>query len=89
MKAPSRDVLFQTLRGLLGEAFALHQKGAVGSRLGRAYGMADGYMRALLDLELATPNEIRILVVEERAKQLGPATQELSSDPATRDTLAA
>jgi hypothetical protein len=81
--------LFQTLRGLLGEAFALHQKGAIGSRLGRAYGMADGYMRALLDLELATPNEIRILVVEERAKQLGPATQELSTDPASRDTLAA
>ena len=89
MKAPSRDVLIQTLRGLLNDAFALHRKGAVGSRLGRSYGMADGYMRALIELGIATQKELGVVVVEERAKQLGPATTTLSPDPAASDTLAA
>ena len=89
MSTPSRDVLLQTLRGLLGDAFALHQKGAAGARLGRSYGMADGYMRALLDLGIATQKEIGVLVVEERARRLGPATTTLSAEPATNETIAA
>jgi hypothetical protein len=86
MSTPSRDVLLQTLRGLLGDAFALHQKGAAGARLGRSYGMADGYMRALLELGIATQKELGVVVVEERTKRLGPATQTLSADPATSET---
>lgn len=80
MSTPSRDVLFQNLRGLLGDAFALHQKGGAGARLGRSYGMADGYMRALLDLGLATQKELTRLVAEERTNRLGPATQALAAD---------
>ena len=89
MSKPSRDAMIQNLRGLLGEAFALHQKGALGARLGRSYGMADGYMRALIDLGLATQKELGVVVVEERTRQLGPATQTLSADAKESDTLAA
>jgi len=89
MSKPSRDAMIDNLRGLLGEAFALHQKGALGARLGRSYGMADGYMRALIDLGLATQKELGVVVVEERTRQLGPATQVLSPEAASSDTLAA
>jgi hypothetical protein len=89
MTKTSKDVMIQNLRGLLGEAFALHQKGALGARLGRSYGMADGYMRALIDLGLATQKELGVVLAEERTRQLGPATQTLSPESTASDTLAA
>lgn len=89
MSTLSRDALIQTLRGLLGDAFALHQKGAVGARLGRAYGMADGYTRALLELGIATANELGVVVAEERTKRLGAATQVLAPEAAASETIAA
>lgn len=89
MSTPSRDDLVHALRRLLGDAFALHQKGAAGARLGRCYGVADGYMRALIDLRLATQKELALVVAEERTKHLGPATQTLSAEPATGETIAA
>lgn len=87
----SKDAAIQTLRGLLGDAFALHQKGGAGVRLGRSYGNADGFMLALIDLGVATQKELHAVVVEERARRLGPATQTLTApDPAlASDTLAA
>jgi hypothetical protein len=84
MLKPSKDVLIETLRGLLSEALALHQKGCTGGRLGRSYGAADGYMRALLDIGVVADKELRAIVVEERTRLLGPATQTL----AAADTLA-
>ena len=89
MPTPSRDVLIQTLRGLLGDAFALHQKGAAGARLGRTYGMADGYLRALVDLGVASEKELGKVVLEERTQRLGAATQTLSAEPASSETIAA
>lgn len=89
MPSPSRDELLENLRGLLDAAFSLHQKGAAGARLGRAYGMADGYMRALVELGLATEKELGLLVAQQRSKQLGPATQALAADAEAGDTLAA
>jgi hypothetical protein len=91
MSKPSKDALIQTLRGLLGEAFALHQKGGAGVRLGRCYGIADGYMLALMDVGMATQKELSTVVVEERAARLGPAIKSVSApEPAEADeTLAA
>jgi hypothetical protein len=89
MSIPTRDELLDTLRGLLTDAFALHQKGALGARLGRSHGMADGYMRALLDIGIASKKELTRIVAEERAKKLGPATQTLAPEAAESDTLAA
>lgn len=73
----SRDALIDTLRKLLGDAFAAHQKGGAGARLGRAYGMADGFMLALIDAGVATRQELGLVVVEERTRRLGPATKTL------------
>lgn len=93
MPNPSRDALIDTLRKLLGDAFAAHQKGGAGARLGRAYGMADGFMLALIDLGVATRQELGLVVVEERTRRLGPATKTLVATPesgeATTDILAA
>lgn len=91
MPTTSRDALIHTLRRLLGDAFELHQKGGAGVRLGRSHGVADGYMLALIDLGIATQKELGAVVVEERAKRLGPATKVLSAAEvaAESDTLAA
>jgi hypothetical protein len=51
--------------------------------------MADGYMRALIDLGVATQKELGVVVVEERTRMLGPATQTLTSEPAQSETIAA
>ncbi|MEY2935602.1 MAG: hypothetical protein RL033_6351 [Pseudomonadota bacterium] len=69
------DAWLATLRRLLAEAFALHQKGASGVPLGRAYGAADGYMLALIDLGATNPKELSALVADERFRLLGPATR--------------
>jgi hypothetical protein len=71
----SSDTWLATLRRLLAEAFALHQKGASGVPLGRAYGAADGYMLALIDLGVTNPKELSALVADERFRLLGPATR--------------
>lgn len=88
MSTPSKQAWMETLRGLLGDAFTLQQKGALGARVGRAQGMVDGYMRALVDLGLASQKELVRVVAEERTRRLGPATSEVSAEPAS-DTLAA
>jgi hypothetical protein len=69
------DAWLATLRRLLAEAFALHQKGAAGVPLGRAYGAADGYMLALIELGATNPKELSALVADERFRLLGPATR--------------
>ncbi len=92
MPTPSRDALIRTLRGLLGDAFALHQKGGAGARLGRSYGIADGYMLAMIELGVATQQELGAVVAQERTKRLGPATQTLVASDVlvtSDDTLAA
>ena len=88
MKTPSREAWLQSLRSLLNDAFTLQQKGALGARIGRAYGMVDGYMRALVELGLATQRELGVVVAEERTKRLGPASASVAAE-STSDTLAA
>jgi hypothetical protein len=87
----AQDAWMDTLRRLLAEAFNLHQKGAAGVPLGRAYGVADGYMLALIDMRVATPKELSRFVAEERTRQAGPASRTLGAADldTARDTLAA
>lgn len=79
MAIPSKATSLNTLTRLLGEAFSLHGKGASGARLGRAYGVADGYMLALMELGVATQRELGGVVAAARAKMLAPSTPELGS----------
>jgi len=91
MSHAAPDAWTQTLRRLLAEAFALHQKGAAGVPLGRVYGIADGFMLALIELGITNSKELSLLVAEERTRCLGPGSRELSvQEPAqAKDTLAA
>ena len=75
MSRANPDAWLPTLRRLLAEAFALHQKGAAGVPLGRAYGAADGFMLALIELGATNPKELNALVADERFRLLGPATR--------------
>lgn len=75
MSRANPDAWLPTLRRLLAEAFALHQKGAAGVPLGRAYGAADGFMLALIELGATNPKELGALVADERFRLLGPATR--------------
>src|SRR5262245_24036343 len=75
MSRANPDAWLPTLRRLLAEAFALHQKGAAGVPLGRAYGAADGFMLALIELGATNPKELSALVADERFRLMGPATR--------------
>lgn len=79
MAIPSKSTSLNTLTRLLGEAFSLHGKGASGARLGRAYGVADGYMLALMELGVATQRELGSVVAAARARMLAPAAPEPGS----------
>jgi hypothetical protein len=83
MPNASRDVLIDSLRRLLSEAFTAHQRGGSGAQLGRAYGKADGFMLALIESGLATQQEMSTVVLEERTRGMGPSTKILSSADAT------
>jgi hypothetical protein len=65
------------LRRVLRESFTLQHEGGSYAKLARAQGIADGYMRALLDGGYATNRELLTLVAEERAAVRGPATREI------------
>ena len=76
-RAP-KDLMIEHLRKLLADAFALHQRGGTGQRVGRAYGTADGYMLALIDARVVSEVELRGLVAEERSRLLGPGSRTLT-----------
>lgn len=70
--ARKTDMLF-TLRKLLQDVFGAQYGGAHHDRLQRAFGYADGYMRAMLDAGMAGKQELLDVVVEERRHALrGP-----------------
>jgi hypothetical protein len=70
MATASKATSIGTLTRLLDEAFALHGKGASGARLGRAYGVADGYMLALMELGVASQRELGSVVAAARSRLL-------------------
>ncbi len=66
------DLMWE-LRKMLRDVLTLRREGSLQPRLGRAQGIVDGYMRALLDGGLATKLELLALVAEEREAAEGPA----------------
>jgi hypothetical protein len=62
------------LRALVRESLTLQNQGAVYSKLSRAQGAVDGYMRALLAAGLATSRELLAIVADERQRINGPST---------------
>jgi hypothetical protein len=76
MKAKA-DVLSE-LRNMLADVFTAKASGEAYGRLARAHGYVDGYMRALLEMELVTKAELLEVVNAERERSSGPAMRPLS-----------
>ncbi len=75
----AKTELLSELRTMLRDVFALRASGQLESRVGRAHGYVDGFMRALLDTGIATKNELLTLVAEERERASGPALRTLKA----------
>lgn len=66
------------LRSMLGDVFTAKASGEAYSRLARAHGYVDGYMRALLEIGYVTKAELLEIVNAERERSSGPAMRPLS-----------
>ena len=60
--------LLGVLRSLLSDVFAAQGHGAPGNKLVRAFGYADGYMRALIEAGIVPRDELLELVAQERRR---------------------
>jgi hypothetical protein len=65
--------LLSQLQTMLRDVFSAAAAGTTQSRIARAHGYVDGYMRALLDLGVAQQAELLQLVAAERERASGPA----------------
>jgi hypothetical protein len=81
MRTSKVDMLAE-LRRLLHDVFVARAEGSNHSRLSRAHGYVDGYMRALLESGHATKQELLELVALERTRVSGPATREIAAESA-------
>jgi hypothetical protein len=70
------DVLLD-LRNMLRDVLAAKAAGGTHQRIARAHGYVDGYMRALLDLEIVDKTELLEIVAAERERSSGPAMRVL------------
>jgi hypothetical protein len=69
----SKAEVMSELRTMLRDVLAAAVGGSNRARVSRAHGYVDGYMRALLDLDVATRAELIELVASERERVSGPA----------------
>ena len=69
--------MLDELRIMLRDVFAAQAAGQVHSRIARAHGYVDGFMRALLDTGIAGKRELLELVASEREHVSGPALRTL------------
>jgi hypothetical protein len=65
------------LRTMLRDVFVAKSAGETYSRLARAHGYVDGYMRALLETGIVSKNELLAIVAAEREQVSGPAMRTL------------
>jgi hypothetical protein len=72
--------VMEELRAMLRDVLAASAAGAAHGRLARAHGYVDGYMRALIELGVATRGELLEIVAAEREHVSGPAVRVM--DPA-------
>jgi hypothetical protein len=65
------------LQGMLRDVFVAKAEGRAYARVARAHGFVDGYMRALLELDVATKKELLDVVAGERERTSGPAIRDV------------
>jgi len=77
--------LLSQLQTMLRDVFSAVAAGTTQSRIARAHGYVDGYMKALLDSGVAEHAELVALVAAERERVSGPAIRTVDA----RDVVAA
>ncbi|MGH7280521.1 MAG: hypothetical protein ACRELY_03285 [Polyangiaceae bacterium] len=75
------------LRSMLADIFVAKAAGETHTRLSRAHGYVDGFMRALLETGMVSKEELLEIVAAERERASGPAIRMF--DPKTGDVRAA
>jgi hypothetical protein len=65
------------LRTMLRDVFVAKSGGETYSRLARAHGYVDGYMRALLETGVVSKDELLAIVAAEREQVSGPAMRQI------------
>lgn len=75
----SKGEIIAELRTMLRDVLAASAVGTRYARIARAHGYVDGYMRALLDSEVATRAELIEVVAAERERVSGPAVEVLEA----------
>jgi hypothetical protein len=78
MATQSKTELLENLRGMVRDMLRLRSDGGAYAKLARAHGYVDGYMRVLLETDVASHKELLALVADERRKFDGPAIKELT-----------
>lgn len=63
---------------MLRDIFTAKAAGETHRRLSRAHGYVDGYMRAVLEVGMATKEELLGIVAEERTRLSGPALADVA-----------
>jgi len=76
--AKSKEEMLSELRGMLRDVFAAQAAGQVQSRVARAHGYVDGFMRAIVDAGIADKRELLEVVATEREYVSGPALRTLA-----------
>ncbi len=74
----SKAQMVSELRKMLHDVFAARAAGTEFSRMARAHGYVDGYMRALLEVGFITKAELLEVVNAERERSSGPAMRPLA-----------
>ncbi len=73
VRAYSKEQMMDELTVMLRDLFEQRRSGVPMSRLARAHGYVDGYMRVMLDAGMATKKELLDVVNSERTACDGPA----------------
>jgi hypothetical protein len=77
----SKAEMMTELQRMLRDILAASSAGTRYTRVARAHGYIDGYMRALLDLDVATQAELVEVVAVQRERIGGPATRVVEFSP--------
>ena len=78
--------ILNELRTMLRDVFVAKSSGETYARLARAHGYVDGYMRALLETDLATKEELLAIVAAEREQISGPAMRAIEDVEGASDS---
>lgn len=80
----SKHEILDDLRDMVRDLFAARESGEAYPRLARAHGYVDGFMRGLLEADVASKEEILEIVAQERERASGPAIRALAEADAVR-----